>query len=44
MTTATRANPGYAKGWQVNTAHNCWHLGSLPGTTTIVVRTNSGCC
>jgi len=44
MTTATRANPGYAKGWAVNNAHNWWHNGSLAGSTTIVVRTNSGFC
>lgn len=44
MTTATTANPEYAKGWAVNAAHNCWHNGSLPGTTSIMVRTASGFC
>ncbi len=44
MTTATTANPGYAKGWQVNKSNNWWHLGSLPGTATIMVRTASGYC
>jgi CubicO group peptidase (beta-lactamase class C family) len=44
MTTGTAANPGYAKGWQVNTSHNWWHAGSLPGSTTIAVRTHSGFC
>jgi CubicO group peptidase (beta-lactamase class C family) len=42
MTTPSTANPGYAKGWQVNTVPNWWHTGSLPGTGTILVRTASG--
>ena len=44
MTTASSANAGYAKGWAVNKANNWWHSGSLPGTSTIVVRTHSGFC
>ena len=44
MTTATTANPQYAKGWAVNSAPNWWHIGSLPGTTTVMVRTASGFC
>jgi CubicO group peptidase (beta-lactamase class C family) len=44
MTTASAANAGYAKGWVVNKANNWWHNGSLPGTTTIAVRTHSGFC
>jgi hypothetical protein len=44
MTTATAANPQYAKGWAVNSLNNWWHVGSLPGTTSIVVRTASGLC
>jgi len=44
MTTASSADSGYAKGWQVNNANNWWHTGSLPGTSTIVVRTHSGFC
>lgn len=44
MTTASMANAGYAKGWQVNDLGNWWHNGSLPGTTTIAVRTHSGFC
>jgi CubicO group peptidase (beta-lactamase class C family) len=44
MTTATTANPQYAKGWAVNSLNNWWHVGSLPGTTSIVVRTASGLC
>lgn len=44
MTTASTANPGYASGWNVNAANNWWHMGSLPGTTSIMVRTSSGLC
>ena len=44
MTTATAANPGYAKGWAVNRIPNWWHAGSLPGTTSIMVRTAGGFC
>src|SRR5260370_27071881 len=44
MTTASAANPGYAKGWSVNKSGNSWHGGSLPGTTTVAVRTHSGLC
>jgi len=44
MTTATSANPNYAKGWMVNTLGNWWHSGSLPGTISIMVRTSSGLC
>jgi len=44
MTTASSANAGYAKGWEVNKAGNWWHTGSLPGTATIAVRTHSGFC
>ena len=44
MTTASAANPDYAKGWMVNRFDNWWHNGSLPGTSTIAVRTHSGFC
>jgi CubicO group peptidase (beta-lactamase class C family) len=44
MTTASAANAGYAKGWAVNRFNNWWHTGSLPGTTSIMVRTASGFC
>jgi len=44
MTAASPANSGYAKGWCVNRFPNWWHTGSLPGTTTIMVRTASGFC
>jgi hypothetical protein len=44
MTTASSENAGYAKGWAVNRVPNWWHGGSLPGTTSIMVRTASGFC
>lgn len=51
MTTPAAAyaqnSPGkYARGWMVrdNGAGNWWHNGSLPGSTTIMVRTASGLC
>lgn len=44
MTTPSLANQGYAKGWSVNKSNNWWHMGSLPGTGSILVRTSSGFC
>jgi hypothetical protein len=44
MTTASTANAGYAKGWNVNRYNNWWHGGSLPGTSTIMVRTSGRFC
>ncbi|HLZ03464.1 MAG TPA: serine hydrolase domain-containing protein [Bradyrhizobium sp.] len=44
MTTASAANPGYAKGFCINKYDNWWHTGALPGTTTIAVRTHGGFC
>lgn len=44
MTTPTAANAGYASGWAVNKVPNWWHGGSLPGTSTLAVRTASGLC
>jgi len=44
MISPSRANPAYAKGWMINSAGNWWHNGSLPGSTTIMVRTASGFC
>jgi CubicO group peptidase (beta-lactamase class C family) len=44
MTTGSSANPDYACGWNLNKADNWWHNGSLPGTTTIAVRTHRGFC
>jgi CubicO group peptidase (beta-lactamase class C family) len=50
MTTPAPAYPPgparYARGWMVrdNGAGNWWHNGSLPGSTTIMVRTSTGMC
>ncbi|HLK58452.1 MAG TPA: serine hydrolase domain-containing protein [Chthonomonadaceae bacterium] len=44
MTTASAVQAGYAKGWSVNKYHNWWHNGSMPGTTTIMVRTSGQFC
>src|ERR1700733_2179251 len=50
MTTPAPAYPPgdarYARGWMVrnNSAGPWWHSGSLPGTTTIMVRTSTGFC
>ena len=44
MTTATTANPRYAKGLFVNSQNNWWHTGLLPGTETISVRTHGDFC
>jgi len=43
MTTGSRANPGYARGWEVG-AGNWWHHGVLPGTTGILAHGKSGVC
>ncbi len=45
MTTASTVDPptttsaGYARGWAVNLAGTRWHIGDLPGTTSVMVRT-----
>jgi CubicO group peptidase (beta-lactamase class C family) len=50
MTTPAPAYPPgparYARGWMVrdNGAGSWWHNGSLPGSTTIMVRTSTGLC
>jgi CubicO group peptidase (beta-lactamase class C family) len=44
MTTATAANPRYAKGLFVNSQSNWWHTGRLDGTETIAVRTHRDFC
>lgn len=44
MVSASTANSSYAKGWAVNRQNNWWHGGSLPGTTSIVVRTSGEFC
>ena len=36
-------NPNYAKGWSI-TGRNWWHSGSLPGTSSVMVRTPGGLC
>lgn len=51
MTTPAPAYPQnsaakYARGWMVrdNGKGNWWHGGSLPGTTSVMVRTSNGMC
>ena len=44
MTTPGAVNEGYACGWNVNKHGNYWHSGSLPGLTSLLVRTLSGYC
>jgi CubicO group peptidase (beta-lactamase class C family) len=41
MTTPSATNINYAKGWNVNSAGTWWHGGSLPGSYSWMVRTNS---
>jgi hypothetical protein len=42
MTTGSTAEPGYACGWAVNSVHNWWHIGSLPGTESEIIRAQMG--
>lgn len=44
MTATDAVSPNYGCGWAVNRSPNWWHNGSLPGTTTLLVRTASGLC
>ena len=44
MTGRAGVNPDYACGWSVNKHGNCWHGGSLPGLSSILVRTADGLC
>jgi CubicO group peptidase (beta-lactamase class C family) len=44
MTTAGAHNKNYALGWAVNKHNNWWHMGSLPGTASIIVRADNGMC
>ena len=44
MTEPGRINAGYAKGWNVNSAGNWWHLGSFNGGSGVWVRTADGWC
>jgi CubicO group peptidase (beta-lactamase class C family) len=39
MSMPSVANPGYARGWAINTAGTRWHNGALSGTQSIMVRT-----
>jgi hypothetical protein len=41
MRTPSPANENYALGWIVNYLGNWWHNGSLPGTSSILVRTTT---
>ena len=40
----TGVNQNYACGWSVNKVGNYWHGGSLPGLTSLLVRTEAGHC
>ncbi|MHC5721684.1 MAG: hypothetical protein ACYTX0_59125, partial [Nostoc sp.] len=42
MYQGSTVNPGYAKGWSINTANNHWHNGSLPGEQAFLVNTSDG--
>ncbi|MDB5158354.1 MAG: class beta-lactamase-related serine hydrolase, partial [Mucilaginibacter sp.] len=42
MYTPSSPDPTYAKGWNVNSANNHWHNGSLPGEQALAVNTGSG--
>jgi len=45
MAKPSAAYDGYGRGWTLNPRHgNWWHTGSLPGTTTILVRVDGGVC
>jgi len=44
MTAGSRANPHYAKGWEVNGRGTWWHIGDLPGSSAVVVRSSTGYC
>ncbi len=42
MTTGSAPNPAYACGWVVDSFHNWWHAGSLPGTAALILHTPGG--
>lgn len=42
MTTPWKPGEQYACGWSVNEHGNRWHMGSLPGLTSLLVQTKSG--
>ena len=44
MVARTGVNENYACGWSVNKVGNYWHGGSLPGLSSLLVRTAEGYC
>lgn len=44
MTTGSSVNPHYAKGWEVNQQGHWWHIGDLPGSSSVLSRTAHGYC
>ena len=44
MTARRGVNESYACGWSVNKVGNYWHAGSLPGLSSLLVRTAEGYC
>jgi len=42
LTTFTPSGEWYGMGWEVNSAGNWWHTGSLPGTATEQVHASNG--
>ena len=42
MTEPSPVNRNYALGWAVNEAGNWWHLGSLPGASSVLARIHDG--
>ena len=42
MKAGSKANKRYAMGWGVNFVKNSWHMGALPGTSSILVNTSNG--
>lgn len=42
MVTPSSVNNSYAKGWNVNNLDNWWHLGSLPGSASVLARIKNG--
>jgi D-alanyl-D-alanine carboxypeptidase len=44
MTRPSSNTPHYASGWSVNEHDNWWHMGSLPGTASVIVRAHQNMC
>lgn len=44
MTTGSEANPRYAKGWEENQHGHWWHIGDLPGSSSVLSRNAAGYC